>query len=131
MFAWVGFQQEAVLYDRDKRYAGETHYTLKKMLKLAGDGIFSFSVKPLKAIAGLGLLLLAAAGITLLTLLILLFCGVPGGLWWLAMLMTGLTGCVLAALGVLGEYVARIYDEARKRPLYIVAEAIGFPQDEC
>lgn len=130
MFAWVGFQQEAVLYDRDKRYAGETHYTLKKMLKLAGDGIFSFSVKPLKAIAGLGLLLLAAAGITLLTLLILLFCGVPGGLWWLAMLMTGLTGCVLAALGVLGEYVARIYDEARKRPLYIVAEAIGFPQDE-
>ena len=131
MFAWVGFRQEAVLYDRDKRYAGETHYTLKKMLKLAGDGIFSFSVKPLKAIAGLGLLLLAAAGITLLTLLILLFCGVPGGLWWLAMLMTGLTGCVLAALGVLGEYVARIYDEARKRPLYIVAEAIGFPQDEC
>ena len=130
MFAWVGFRQEAVLYDRDKRYAGETHYTLKKMLKLAGDGIFSFSVKPLKAIAGLGLLLLAAAGITLLTLLILLFCGVPGGLWWLAMLMTGLTGCVLAALGVLGEYVARIYDEARKRPLYIVAEAIGFPQDE-
>ena len=131
MFAWVGFQQEAVLYDRDKRYAGETHYTLKKMLKLAGDGIFSFSVKPLKAIAGLGLLLLAAAGITLLTLLILLCCGVPGGLWWLAMLMTGLTGGVLTALGVLGEYVARIYDEARKRPLYIVAEAIGFPQDEC
>ena len=47
------------------------------------------------------------------------------------MLMTGLTGGVLTALGVLGEYVARIYDEARKRPLYIVAEAIGFPQDEC
>jgi len=126
MFAWVGFRQEAVFYDRDKRFAGETHYPLKKMLKLASDGVFSFSVKPLKAIWGLGLCLLALGGLGLLILLILLLCGVGGGLWWLAALMGACTGCVLTALGVVGEYIARIYDESRGRPLYIVAEALGF-----
>ncbi len=130
MFAWAGFRQEAILYDRDKRQAGETHYTLKKMLKLAADGVFSFSVKPLKAITWLGVALLAAGGLGLLALLILLICGVPGGLWGLAALMTLLTGCVLTALGIVGEYIARIYDEARDRPLYIVAETLGFREEE-
>ena len=107
-----------MLYDRDKRYAGETHYTLKNVLKPGGGTAFFPSLlKPLKAIAGRAFCSLAAAGMTLLTLLILPRCGAPGGLWRLAMLMTGLTGGVLTAWGVLGEYVARIYDEARKRPL--------------
>lgn len=130
MFAWAGFRQEAVLYDREKRFAGETQYTLKKMLKLAADGIFSFSVKPLKFITALGLGCLGAAGLALLALLILLCCGIGGGLWWLAMLMVGLTGCVLSALGIVGEYLARIYDETRGRPLYIVAETLGFAERE-
>ena len=129
MFAWAGFRQEAVRYDRDKRFAGETHYPLKKMLKLAADGVFSFSVKPLKAILGLGLFLLGAGGLALLILLILLLCGRGGGLWWLAGLMTLLTGFVLSALGIVGEYVARIYDEALDRPLYVVAETLGFDQE--
>lgn len=130
MFAWVGFRQEAVLYDRDKRFAGETHYPLKKMLKLAADGVFSFSFKPLKMITGLGLGMLAVSALTLLILLILLCCGINGNLWWLACLMLFLTGCILTALGVTGEYIARIYDEARGRPLYIVAETRGFENRE-
>lgn len=130
MFAWVGFRQEAVLYDRDKRFAGETHYPLKKMLKLAADGVFSFSFKPLKMITWLGLGMLFVSALTLPVLLILLCCGTNAGLWWLACLMLFLTGCVLTALGVTGEYIARIYDESRGRPLYIVAETLGFDKRE-
>ena len=129
MFAWAGFRQEAILYDRDKRFAGTTHYSLKKMLKLAADGVFSFSVKPLKAITWLGTGLLGIGGVALLILLILLLCGVGGGLWWLAALMTLLTGCTLTALGIVGEYIARIYDEALNRPLYVVADTIGFTDE--
>ena len=130
MFAWVGFKQEAILYDRDKRFAGETHYPLKKMLKLAADGVFSFSVKPLKAITALGLALLGAGCVAFLALLILLLCGVGGGLWWLAALGAFLTGCTVSCLGIVGEYIARIYDESRGRPLYIVGEALGFDENK-
>ena len=87
------------------------------------------SVKPLKAITWLGFSLLAVGGVTFLVLLILLLCGVNGGLWWLAMLMTLLTGCVLTALGIVGEYIARIYDEALGRPLYVAAETLGFDEE--
>ena len=130
MFAWVGFRQEPILYDRDRRFAGESHYPLKKMLKLAADGVFSFSKQPLKAVTRLGAALLLIAGLTLLILLILLCCGVGGGLWWLAMLMTGLTGCAVLSLGIVGEYISRIYDEVKGRPLYITAEALGFGDQE-
>lgn len=128
MFAWAGFRQEALLYDRDKRFAGETHYTLKKMLKLAADGIFSFSYKPLKLITALGVGCLGLSGLGLLALLILLCCDVDGGLWWLAALMVLLAGMILAGMGVTGEYIARIYDETRNRPLYIVGEILGFDE---
>ena len=130
MFASVGFRQEAVLYDRDRRFAGETHYPLKKMLKLAADGVFSFSVKPLKFITLSGMFWLILGGLGLLTLLILALCGVSGGPWWQASLTALCTGCVLAALGVVGEYIARIYDESLGRPLYIVADTVGFGPDE-
>ena len=129
MFAWAGFKQEAVLYDRDKRFAGTTEYTLKKMLKLAADGIFSFSMKPLKFITLLGLGFLGISGLMFLILLIALIFGGGSGLWWIAMLMLLCTCCVLSALGIVGEYIARIYDESRGRPLYIVTEAIGFDQE--
>lgn len=126
MFAWAGFRQEPLLYDRDKRFAGETHYTLKKMLKLAADGIFSFSFKPLKLITLLGVMGLGLGAMGFLLLLILLCCGVNGGLWWLAALLVLLNGTTLTALGITGEYIARIYDEARNRPLYVVGETLGF-----
>lgn len=128
MFAWVGFRQEAVLYDRDKRFAGETHYPLKAMLRLALDGMLSLSDKLLKLSTYAGITLGCLSLLGMFVLLILLCCGVSGGLWWLAALMVLCTGLVLTAMGVLGAYVSRIYDETRARPLYIVAETRGFPE---
>ncbi len=127
MFAWVGFRQEAVLFDRDKRFAGETHYPLRKMLKLSANGIYGFSSKPLGLITMAGLMLLALGGAALLVLVVLALLGTPGGLWWLAALQGALAGIVLLALGIMGSYVSRIYDEAKGRPLYVVAATRGFP----
>ena len=129
MFAWAGFKQEALLYDRDKRFAGQTHYPLKKMLKLAADGIMSFSDKPLKLPLWLGLAWLSLGSLTLLALLILLLLGQSGGLWWLAGLNSVIGGSILLSLGIMGGYIARIYDEAKGRPLYIVARTQGFEDD--
>lgn len=128
MFAWAGFKQEALLYDRDKRFAGETHYPLKKMLKLAADGVFSFSVMPLKAawLCGLGWILLGCL-LAFVLLMCLLF-HVQGGLWWLAALLMVLTGNVLMCIGIAGEYIGRIYDDVRGRPLYVVARTLGFDE---
>lgn len=130
MFAWVGFKQEAVEYDRDKRFAGETHYTLKKMLKLAADGIFSFSDKPLKLSTFLGVLYgFVALCLAIMTLFFDIF-SVPAGDVRLFTLIC-LVACTLhICIGIAGEYLYRIYDESRGRPLYIVAEALGFENEE-
>ncbi|NLC33276.1 MAG: glycosyltransferase family 2 protein [Clostridiales bacterium] len=129
MFAWAGFRQEALLYDRDKRFAGETHYPLKKMLKLAADGIMSFSDKPLKLPLWLGLGWLGLSGITLLVSLLAQLLGKTVGLWWLAGLNGLIGGSILLSLGIMGGYIARIYEEAKGRPLYIVGRTKGFPDD--
>ncbi len=127
MFAWVGFKQEPVLFDRDKRFAGETHYPLRKMLKLSANGIYGFSNKPLGLITWAGLLLLALGGAAILVMAVLAILGISAGLWWLAALQTALTGITLLGLGIVGSYIARIYDEAKGRPLYVVAATRGFP----
>lgn len=126
MFAWAGFRQEAVEYDREKRFAGTTHYPLRKMLKLAADGIFSFSSKPLKLAGFLGLLYLFLGILGGLTLMILLLCGICNGFAWLAVLILFTSGTLHLAVGIAGEYLARVYDETRQRPLYIVADTLGF-----
>ena len=126
MFAWAGFRQEAFLYDRDKRFAGETHYPLKKMLKLAADGVFSFSVQPLKAAWMCGIGWIALGCLTAFILLICLLFGAASGAWWLAALMMVLGGNILICVGIAGEYVGRIYDDVRARPLYVVARTLGF-----
>ncbi len=126
MFAWAGFRQEPLLYDRDKRFAGQTHYPLKKMLKLAADGALSFSDKPLKVALWLGMGWLTAAGLVFLALVVLALLGQPGGLWWLAALMMALGGSVLLGIGVLGAYLARVYEQVKGRPLYVVARTVGF-----
>lgn len=130
MFAWAGFKQTPLLFDRDKRFAGETHYPLKKMLKLAADGIISFSDKPLMLPLALGACLGVFSGLGFLILLILLILGISGGLWWLAMLMVLLTALVLVSIGIEGRYLARVYDEVKGRPLYVVAEKRGFPPNQ-
>lgn len=130
MFAWVGFKQVPLLYDRDKRFAGQTHYPFKKMLKLAADGIMSFSDKPLKLPLWLGLVWLFLGGLTLLALLIMVLSGHSGGGWWLACLIMIGFGSTLASIGIAGSYLARVYDEVKQRPLYIVADTRGFDEAE-
>ena len=130
MFAWVGFKQVPLLYDRDKRFAGQTHYPFKKMLKLAADGIMSFSDKPLKLPLWMGLVWLFLGGLTLLALLIMALAGHSGGGWWLASLLMIGFGSTLASIGIAGSYLARVYDEVKQRPLYIVADTRGFDEAE-
>ena len=130
MFAWVGFKQVPLLYDRDKRFAGQTHYPFKKMLKLAADGIMSFSDKPLKLPLWMGLAWLFLGGLTLLVLLIMALAGHSGGGWWLASLLMIGFGSTLASIGIAGSYLARVYDEVKQRPLYIVTDTRGFDEAE-
>jgi dolichol-phosphate mannosyltransferase len=124
--AQVGFRQEAVLFDRDERYAGESKYPLRRMLRLAGDGVFGFSTQPLKLISHLGLLISAASLLGILYVLGVRFLdpddSVPG--WaFLAVAMFFLGGVQLIVLGVIGSYVGRTYVEVLDRPLYSVALA--------
>lgn len=131
MFSWAGFKQEAVLFDRDERFAGESHYSLKTMLKLAADGILSFSYKPLKLPLILGSLWLVLAFLTSLIMLIFTVAGHLFGLWWLVPLMMLLVSTIHFSLSISAAYLARIYEEAKGRPLYVIARRSGFPDEEA
>lgn len=129
MSGWMGFTAIPVEYVRHERYAGETKYTLKKMLKLAFDGIISFSDRPLTLIGWLGG---AIAGLSLLGLIALIVCAATVGCapWlWAVCGLALLNGIVMIALGVQGAYMNRIYDEAKGRPLYILAESINLEKE--
>lgn len=128
MTAWVGFRQAAVPYSRAERAAGVSKYPLGKMLGLALDGIVSFSTAPLRVVTfvGLGFSLLSLAGVAY-ALFARLFTHdwVPGWtLIFIALLLMG--GLQLVFLGVIGEYIGRIYSEAKGRPLFLVMEELGF-----
>lgn len=127
MVAWVGFRQVGLPYDRAARAAGETKYPLKKMVRFAIDGILSFSVKPLRwatFAGGVGLVFSILAIINALGNRML---GRPWGsdtsLIVIAILLLG--SLQLLTIGILGEYVGRIYMESKRRPLYIVRESLG------
>ncbi len=124
--AWVGFTQVAVPYERAERYADKTKYPLAKMLRFALDAITGFSTLPLRVapVAGSLLVLLSLAGIVLVNMQ-RIFNGASQGQSITPMLVLFLGGIQLIFLGVLGEYVGRIYDEVRSRPLYIVSETIA------
>lgn len=131
MFAWVGFRQTEVPFKRERRFAGETKYPLRKMVRLALDGVLSFSLKPLDWITWLGLFLSAGGGGWLLVLLALTIAGKSGyGTAALAALSLLLSGMVIGCLGVLGAYLGRIYDELKGRPLYIVADRYGYQSEQ-
>ncbi|MDR3540451.1 MAG: glycosyltransferase family 2 protein [Desulfosporosinus sp.] len=132
LVSWVGFQQTAVEYERDERFAGETKYPLKKMIKLSLDGLTSFSSKPLKMANYAGAFLIFSGLIYLAVLLHLKISttSVNAG-WNLVMAMQLLlTGILLTMMGIIGEYIGRIYDETRDRPLYIVSECYGLMKKE-
>ncbi|QWU16868.1 dolichol-phosphate mannosyltransferase [Paenibacillus sophorae] len=128
LVSWVGFRQTMVEYVREERFAGETKYPLKKMIRFALDGITSFSHKPLKIASYLGFLLSFSSFVFLFFVLMQKWFTsrtVPG---WASIVGVNLlfNGIVLMILGVIGEYIGRIYDESKDRPLYIVREAVGY-----
>ena len=124
MVAWIGFRQIGVSYKRRARTAGETKYTVKKMLRLSFDAITGFSIFPLKLAQWFGA---AAVGAGMLLALVLLILRLGGsaplaGQGFTASLVLFMGGVQLLGTGILGEYVGRIYDEIRNRPLYIMSE---------
>ncbi len=120
--AWVGFRQTGIVVERDERFAGTTNYGPLKLLKLASDGLFSFSIVPLRAAALLGLAaILLSAGFSVYTLYAKLFLHrAPVGFTSIMLFMSFLAGVQLFFLGIIGEYVGRIYNETKRRPLYVV-----------
>ena len=128
LVSWVGFKQAAVEYVREERFAGETKYPLRKMLKLSMDGITSFSTKPLTLSKNLGFVT-AAAGFIYMIIVILnkfVFGKTVAGWASLAVLILLIGGIQLIMLGVVGEYIARIFDESKNRPLYIIEDKYNF-----
>ena len=127
--AWVGFEQVAVDVQRGPRFAGRPKYTAWKLITLALDGICSFSVAPLRAATGAGLLAIAAVGLfALYAVYVRLATGaVPEGFTASLLVMTFLAGVQLFFLGVIGEYLGRVYGETKRRPAYVIARIIGTP----
>ena len=133
MVSWVGFRQTAVQYARAERHAGKTKYPLSKMVAFAADGILSFSLKPLHLATMMGFLTSALAFLGILYALglrLLTPYWVSG--WTLLMIsILFLGGVQLICLGILGEYLGRIYAASKRRPLYLVAEAYGWAPAEA
>ncbi|MHC1681729.1 MAG: glycosyltransferase family 2 protein [Clostridiaceae bacterium] len=132
LVSWVGFKQIAVEYERDERFAGETKYPLKKMIKLSADGITSFSHKPLKLSIYFGA---SMALLSFISIFIVIFekifinRSVSG---WASIITISLffNGITLMMLGIIGEYIGRIYDEVKGRPQYVIANKIGFNEKD-
>ncbi len=126
LFSWVGFRQEPIYYNRRARYAGETKYPLRKMIRFAMDGVTSFSTAPLRVAVWLGLM---TAGFAFLYGLRVIYQGMAGltvpGWASTTVSVLFLGGIQLVTIGLLGEYVGRIFDEVKRRPLYLVREVIG------
>jgi polyisoprenyl-phosphate glycosyltransferase len=132
MTVWVGFTQTAVAYQRDARYAGKTKYTPRKMLRFALDALASFSSVPLQAATLLGFFFSLIAFLGLPLVVVARYAGiytrgVPSVLF--AVLLLG--GIQLITVGIIGEYVGRIYDEVKRRPLYLVKDARNVGPDEA
>lgn len=128
MVSWVGFKQIALPYKRAERFAGESKYPLRKMIRFATDGILSFSTKPLQMSVALGML---AASLALIGIFYALGLRIFTNIWvegWTALMIAilFLGGVQLICVGILGEYIGRIYNEIKNRPLYVVQEYLGF-----
>ena len=128
LFSWVGFKQIPIEYERKERYAGKTKYPLRKMLKLAADGIISFSTKPLRIIGGIGIFSIIISFIVLVySMLSYIFDWnelMPG---WTSIMVsiTFFAGVQLLAIWMMSEYISRIYDESKRRPQYVIDKKIN------
>lgn len=123
MFPLVGFKWDVVYYERHERFAGESKYPLKKMLNFAWDGITSFSVRPIRLVLNLGIIIFLVSIIILLYCLIVKLLGktvtgwtfIVGSIWLVA-------GIQMLSIGIIGEYIGKIYSETKRRPRYIISE---------
>jgi dolichol-phosphate mannosyltransferase len=121
MVSWIGFRQEPIPYDRDVRFAGTTKYPLAKMLRFAMDAVTGFSIRPLRVATWLGFATVVAALAAGLYVLVRWASGavVPG--WTSVMIVSLLLGSMqLLVAGLLGEYLGRLYMEAKRRPLFVI-----------
>jgi polyisoprenyl-phosphate glycosyltransferase len=126
LVSWVGFRQTYIMYERDERYAGETKYPLTKMIKFALDGLTSFSSAPLRVATWMGYIASALAFLYLLSVFVQVALGITVEGWAtiiVAVLFLG--GVQLICLGILGEYLGRVFNEVKPRPVYIVEEIAG------
>lgn len=121
----IGYKSDIVYYERFERVAGESKYPLKKMLAFAFDGITSFSVKPIKLITTLGILFSVLSGIALVTLLILSIFYYISSIATIASLIFLALGIQLVAIGIVGEYIGKIYLEVKHRPRFIIEEYLS------
>jgi len=120
MIPWTGLKSEAFEYERESRHAGETKYTLKKMLLLAANAVAALSITPLRSIQICGLLLTTLGSLSLLGTSVINLFGNISGLIYLAGLQILLTGALMGTVGILGGYLHRIQDEVRDRPLFVL-----------
>lgn len=132
MFAWLGFKSVGVEFERAKRFAGESHASFWKVLELAIKGIFSFSYIPIRLISFFGLFI---SGFSLMYLVYIvfkiIFIGVPfAGYGTIVSLMLLLFGFLFLMLGILGQYIAQIYEEVKARPSFIVRKEVGFNEEK-
>jgi glycosyltransferase involved in cell wall biosynthesis len=130
LFAWIGFRQTGVPYRRDARFAGQTKYPFWKVLKLGADGVIGFSDAPLRAALAVGFVVAIGSFVTGVVDIGLRIAGVNMVPGWatIVVALTFLGGVQLVVLGAVGLYVARIYEEVRGRPLYIVRDAAGLDE---
>ena len=129
LWSWLGYKQYAFEYERKERFAGETKYPLKKMLKLASDGIISFSSKPLKLVGLLGAFSIMVSVFILIYALISFafkLNNLSAGWTSLMVAITFFAGVQLLSLWIISEYIGRIYDETKGRPQYIIDKKINF-----
>jgi polyisoprenyl-phosphate glycosyltransferase len=130
LISWAGYRQAAVPYVRDKRFAGKTKYPFIKMIRFALNAIVSFSYKPLRLASFLGVMVSLGGFGYLVYVLYQFFSGetVQG---WTSLISLSLifNGVILLILGIIGEYIGRIYDESKARPLYLVNELVGFERE--
>lgn len=131
MVSWIGFKQIGIPFVREERFAGETKYTLSKMIKFSLDGIVSFSTKPLKFTVHIGFTLAILSFLYACYLIVnkLLFSNVIEGWTSMVVIVLFIGGIQMIALGIIGEYIARIYEESKNRPLYITKELVNFGDD--
>jgi len=127
MRSWVGYRQIGITVERSERFAGESKYGLLKYLKLASDAIFSFSTIPIRAAALFGFISVSLSVLFSLYTIVakFFFHQPPKGFTALLLVFTFLAGTLLFFLGIIGEYVGRVYEEVKARPLYVVEKIIG------